>query len=220
MVDLSCLQVALWLCVCVAIYCTVRSIVCWKARQYLTSTTPRPPGATLYARLFNPLRRSLDIRPLRIIPYIDATHRDEAELLERADRLAHEIRAVLKQSPLADIHKTDCERQVEAVTDHLVNSLWMLSHLRRIDRILAAQPGPDNQARQISVELQTRLRAEMNRSIEQLAAIPLSLLQMELARGDIRVDRLARDMDETDKRLADLSASYAETKAVSSFARA
>ena len=129
---LICFQLALLVFAGAVVVATARSVMRWKTRQYLVSTTPHPAGAAMYAKLFNPLRRSLGIRPLRVIPYIDATHRDEVNLLERADRLTQEIDSALKQSSLSDIRKADCERQVSAIPDNIVNSLWALSRLRRL----------------------------------------------------------------------------------------
>jgi hypothetical protein len=209
------LQVALVVLAIAVVAAIARSVVRWRARQYLVSTTPHPAGAVLYAALFNPLRRSLGIRPLRVIPYVDALHRDEVHLLERADRLTQEIDNALKHSSLSDIRKADCERQAGAIPDNLVNSLWALSRLRRFERLIDKRSDPDGQQRRAVAELQSSLRAEMERSIEKLANITVSLLQVELARGDDRVSRLTRDLDETNDRLIDLSAGYAETKALS-----
>jgi hypothetical protein len=208
-------QVALVVFAIAVVAASARSVVRWKARQYLVSTTPHPAGAAMYAALFNPLRRSLGIRPLRVIPYIDALHRDEVHLLERADRLTSEIDGALKHSSLSDIRKADCERQAGAIPDNIVNSLWALSRLRRLGRLIDKRSDPDGQQRQAVAELESNLRAEMERSIERLSNITVSLLQVELARSDDRVSRLTHDLDETNHRLIDLSAGYAETKALS-----
>jgi hypothetical protein len=217
---LGCFQLILLVFASAVVLATARSVLRWKARQYLMSTTPRPTGATLYAALFNPVRRSLGIRPLRVIPYIDATHRDEVELLERADRLTSEICSTLKQSPLSDIGQADCERQARAVPDNIVNSLWTLSRLRRVERMIEPRTDSDGQQRQAIVEMESKVRAEMERSVEMLITIPVSLLQVELVRSDDRITRLVNDLDETNKRLIDLSAGYAETKALSRLADA
>lgn len=210
-----CVQLALIVFAAAVAVITARSIVRWKARQYLVSTTPHPAGAALYATLFNPLRRSLGIRPLRVIPYIDALHRDEVKLLERADNLTREIDSALKHSSLSDIRKADCERQADAVPDNIVNSLWALSRLRRLERLIDKQSDPQGQQRQAIAELECNLRAEMEQSVERLSGITVALLQVELARSDDRISRLAHDLDETNERLNDLSAGYAETKALS-----
>jgi hypothetical protein len=208
-------QLALFACAAVVAVIAARSIVRWKARQYLVSTIPQPAGAAMYAALFNPLRRSLGIRPLRVIPYIDALHRDEVHLLERADRLMQEIDNALKHSALSEIRKADCERQAGAIPDNIVNNLWALSRLRRLERLIDKGSDPDGQQRRAIAELRSNLRAEMERSVERLSGITVSLLQVELARSDDRVSRLTYDLDETNNRLIDLSAGYAETKALS-----
>ncbi len=212
---LNCFQLMLLIFVAAVVVATTRSVVRWKARQYFVSTTPRPAGAVLYATLFNPLRRFLGIRPLRVIPYIDVMHRDEVKLLERADRLTREIDSALQQSPLPDIRKADCERRASAVPDNLVNSLWALSRLRRLGRLIDARSDIDGQQRHVIAELESNLRVEMERSVERLSSITISLLQVELARGDDRVSRLMHDLDETNQHLIDLSAGYSETRAFS-----
>ena len=212
---LNCIQLLLLVFASAALVATTRSVVRWQARQYLVSKIPRPTGATLYARLFNPLRLSLGIRPLRVIPYIDGAHRDEVELLERADHLTREIRSALKQSPLSDIRKADCERQASAVPDNMVNSLWTLSRLRRLNHMIEPRSDPGGQQRQAIAELESKLRAEMRRSVDTLTTITVSLLQVELVRGDDRIARLMHDLDETNECLIDLSAGYAETRAAS-----
>jgi len=58
----------------------------------------------------------------------------------------------------------------------------------------------------------------MEQSIEMLSAIQVSLLQVELVRSEDRITRLVHDLDETNKRLIDLSAGYTETKALSRLA--
>jgi hypothetical protein len=212
---LTCFQLVLLVVAGIVVLAATRSIVRWRARQYLVSTTPHPAGAAMYATLFNPLRRFLGIRPLRVIPYIDALHRDEVRLLERADRLTREIDSALKQSCLSDIRKADCERQASAIPNDMVNSLWALSRLRRLARLIDKRSDPKDQQRRAIAELETNLRAEMERSVERLSGITVSLLQAELARSDDRICRLVRDLDETNERLIDLSAGYAEMKTLS-----
>ena len=208
----GCLQLVLLIIACAVVVSLARSIVRWKVRQYFVSNTPRPWGASLYAALFNPLRRSLNIRPLRIIPRMAEADRAAVDLLERADRLSREIRTVLKHSPAAGIRKADCERQTRAVPDNLVNSLWTLARLRRVYDTIDPQSDPDGQQRQTIADLQDKLLAEMKRSVDRLSAIPVSLVQVELARGDDSVDRLVKDLDATNQRLIDLSATYVEIK--------
>ena len=212
---LMCFQLVLFVFAGAVVAATTRSVMRWKARQYLVSTTPHPAGAAAYATLFNPVRRSLGIRPLRVIPYIDALHRDDVKLLERADRLTREIDSALKQSSLSDIRRADCERQAGAIPDNIVDSLWALTRLRRLERLIDKRSDPDGQQRQAIVELESNLRAEMERSVDRLSGITVSLLQAEISRSDGRVSRLAHDLDETNERLIDLSAGYSETQALS-----
>lgn len=189
-----------------------RATLRWKSRQYLVSATPSRPGARLYALIFNPLRRSMGIRPLRVIPYIDAAHRNQIEFLERADRLAREIRAALKHSPIAVERKATLERQAREIPDNLVKALWTLARLRRIAESIDPRYDPQGHARQDLTDMRDSIVSEMTHAIEVLSPIPVSLMKVELGRGDGAFDRLVSGLDETHKRLIDLSASYLEIK--------
>ncbi len=195
---------------------TFRSIVRWKSRQYLTSSRPRTLGTSVYSTLFNPIRRSMGIRPLRVIPHVAGDHRDEVEMLERADRLAREIRTALKHSPVATARKLSLKRQAREVPDNLVKALWTLARLCRIYDSLDPKYDQEGRNRQEITEMQSKLLAEMKHSVEILSSLPVSLMKVELARGDGGLDRLLAALDETNKRLLDMSASYMEIKELSS----
>lgn len=195
---------------------TFRAIVRWKSRQYLASSRPRMAGTSLYSAIFNPIRRSMGIRPLRVIPHVADDHRHEIEMLERADRLAREIRTALKHSPVSTARKSSLKRQAREVPDNLVKALWTLARLRRIYDSIDPRYDPAGQNRQEVTEMQNKLLAEMKHSVEILSSIPVSLMKVELARGDGGLDRLLAALGETNKRLLDMSASYMEIKELSS----
>ncbi len=212
----SCLTVAGWMLVVALVTATLwsasRSTLRWKSRQYLVSARQDNFGASLYAALFNPIRRSKGIRPLRVIPYLDDAHRSEIDLLERADRLAREVHETLKHNPVSPERKTAFERQAREVPDNVNRALWNLARLRRLSASVDPRSDPENQHQQTINDLENKTLAEMAQSVELLASLSVSLIQVELARGDRSVDRLLADLDESNKRLADLSSAYAESK--------
>ncbi len=215
----SCLTIGVWLVLAaliVAVFSSAyRATLRWKSRQYLTRTSPTSFGISLYSTLFNPIRRSKGIRPLRVIPFIDESHRNEIDLLERADRLAREVKDALKRSPVSDIRKTSFERQAREVPDNVAKALWHLARLRRLSASIDPQLAADQQNRQDLLDQETKIQAAMTQSVELLAALPVSLIKVEIARSDRAIDRLAADLDESNKRLIDLSAAYAESKQLS-----
>jgi len=194
---------------------TYRSIVRWKSRQYLRGAHPRPLGATVYSTVFNPVRRRLGIRPLRVIPYVDDAHRHEVDMLERADRLLRQIRASLKHTPINTARKATLEWQAREVPDNIVKALWTLARLRRIRESIDPRFDRDGENSSQLAELQDELISEMMHSLEILSSIPVSLVRLELARGDSAVDKVLVELDETNRRLLDMSASYAEIRAIS-----
>ena len=210
----------LWACfglfAVLTIWLSFRATVRWKSRQYLASSTPTMVGTAIYSAVFNPIRRWMGIRPLRVIPHLDAAQRNQVEMLERADRLAREIRIALRHNPVSSVRKISFERQAREVPDNLAKALWTLARLRRIDDSLDPQYDRDGQNRQEITDMQNKLLAEMKHSVEILSSIPVSLMKVELARGDGGLDRLLAALDETNKRLLDMSASYTEIRALSS----
>jgi hypothetical protein len=126
-----------------------RSTVRWKSRQYLVSSRPKTLGISVYSAIFNPIRRSMGIRPLRVIPHVDDARRSEIEMLERADRLEREIRAALRHSPIGAL---EIIAEAGAWRRRTWSRRWTLARLRRVydsldprliatDRIAARSPG-------------------------------------------------------------------------------
>jgi hypothetical protein len=60
--------------------------------------------------------------------------------------------------------------------------------------------------------MMNQLRSEMQHSVEVLSSISISLVKVQLAHDDLATDRLLADLNESNQRLRDLSASYHETR--------
>ena len=215
----NCLTLASWVFIVALVTATLwsagRSTLRWKSRQYLVSARQDNFGASLYAALFNPIRRSKGIRPLRVIPFSDEAHRSEIDLLERADRLAREVHETLQHSPVSAERKAAFERQAREVPDNINQALWNLARLRRLYTSIDPQSDPANHNRQAVSDLENKTLLEMAQSVELLASLSVTLIQVELARSDRSADRLLADLDESNKRLVDLSSAYAESKQLS-----
>ena len=57
-----------------------------------------------------------------------------------------------------------------------------------------------------------QLHGEMQHSLEIVSSLSISLVKVELAHDDLSTDRLLADLNDSNQRLRDLSASYAEVK--------
>jgi hypothetical protein len=207
-----------WLCLLpmtiIVLWLSVRSIVRWKSRQYLIREQPATFGTRLYSLLFNPIRRSMGIRPLRVIPRLSEEDRPSIAMLERTDRLLRGVRASLRRSPINAARRASIERQAREVPDNLVKGLWTLARLRHTQDSIDPRFDPGDQNRQEIEVIRQRLLAEMTRSVETLSNIPVSLIKIEMARSDGSVDKVLSELDDSNKRLIDLSASYAEVRAI------
>src|SRR5512139_33446 len=166
----SCLTFAGWILIVALVTATLwsasRSTLRWKSRQYLVSARQDNRGASLYAAVFNPIRRSKGIRPLRVIPFTDDAHRSEIDLLERADRLAREVHETLQHSPVSTERKAAFERQAREVPDNINQALWNLARLRRLYTSIGPQPDLAHQNRQVIGDLENKTLLEMTQSVE------------------------------------------------------
>ena len=182
----------------------------WRRGHYVRKTKPGGVPAAHLA-LLNPVRKAYGQSPLWLIPDhgIDA---DERDMVEHANRLAYEIRDAVKESPLSPQKRSSFQLQAGEVPHNLEMALWKLARLRRIAASIDARYDQNGQKHQEIEHMVHQLRDVMQHSVEVLSSISISLVKVQLAHDDIAADRLLADLDESNQRLKDLSASYAEAK--------
>jgi hypothetical protein len=182
----------------------------WRRGHYVRKTKPGGVPAAHLA-LLNPVRKAYGQSPLWLIPDhgIDA---DERDMVEHANRLAYEIRDAVKESPLPPRKRSSFQRQAGEVPDNLVKALWKLARLRRIAASIDQRYDEQGLKHQELDQMVHQLRGEMQHSVEVLSSISISLVKVQLAHDDIATDRLLADLNDSNQRLRELSASYAEVK--------
>lgn len=172
----------------------------------------KPGGLTAaHLALMNPIRTAYGRPPLWLIP-ARCIETDERDMVEHANRLAAEIRDTVKDSPLPARKRSSFEQQAGEVPHNLEMALWKLARLRRIAASIDYRYDQDGHKHQEIELMVNQLRGVMQHSVEVLSSISISLVKVQLAHDDIAADRLLADLNESNQRLKDLSASYAEVK--------
>jgi hypothetical protein len=156
------------------------------------------------------LLRMLSLTGERPLP----RHMKENQLAYEAERLLDEIEAVVKQSSTPSAARQSLTHQSREVCDHIASALWKLYHLRRV-RQLAEHHYTSANIRQAALEakeMEDRLLIEINRSLEVLFCIPVSLMRVDQAHRDHVADRLIADLGEANQRLREVAATYSEMR--------
>ena len=171
------------------------------------------PGwlTTLHVALINSIRKSFDQPRLWIIPE-QHVESDERAMLTHANRLVDEIGDALKYSPLPVAKRASFERQTRQVPGNLSKALWKLARLRRIAESIDAEYDKEGHKHQELATMAGQLHDEMLHSLELVSSLSISLVKVQLAHDDLSTDRLLADLDDSNQRLRELSASYAEVK--------
>ena len=173
----------------------------------------RRPGGLPAAHLavLNPFRKLSNRAPLWLVPD-HGIQLDELEMVEQANRLGDEIRDALAERPFTAEKRASFEKQAREVPGNLVQALWKLARLRRIAAAIDQRYDEEGLKHQELEQMVNQLRGEMQHSAEVLSAISISLVKVQLAHDDLATDRLLADLNESNQRLRDLSASYHEVR--------
>ena len=161
--------------------------------------------------LINLLRKTFDQPRLWLIPEHHIGP-DERAMQSHAARLVYEIDDALKCSPLPPEKYISFEQQTRQVPGNLNRALWKMARLRRLAESIDYEYDKDGQRHQELDAMAKQLHGEMQHSLEIVSSLSISLVKVELAHDDLSTDRLLADLNESNQRLRDLSASYIEVK--------
>lgn len=181
-------------------------------RRTLYIARDKPGRLTrVHVALINLLRKPFEQPRLWLIPehHIEP---DERAMQTHAARLVYEIDDALKCSPLPPEKYASFERQTRQVPGNLNRALWKVARLRRLAESIDHEYDPDGQRHQELDAMTKQLHGEMQHSLEIVSSLSISLVKVELAHDDLSTDRLLADLNDSNQRLRDLSASYAEVK--------
>ncbi len=139
-------------------------------------------------------------------------YRLEVQSISNADMLYGEVSDALKHCPISVEKKLSFEQQTSQVPNNITRALWKISRLERLFKSVGNRSKQAIQSQSEIKSMRTQLIKEINHSLDILTAIPVSLLRVELAHGDLEVDRLFAELNESNKRLRDLSSTYTEAR--------
>lgn len=170
----------------------------------------RPGGFTAWhAATLSRIRRWIGRPAIHVVPQLGVST-EERLLVKRAVKLAGEVLASARQGAAPETQRALLARQAEAVPANIAGALWRLARLRRIRR--AADPKTDQGRETIQqiAALENDLLAGINQALDRLAALPMNMVQLEMARDTRRAEQLLSELSESNSRLEDLSSTYRE----------
>jgi hypothetical protein len=181
-------------------------------RRTLYIARDRPGWLTrAHLALINSLRQAFSQPRIWLVPdnYVEPAER---AMQTHAARLVYEIDDALKCSPLPPEKYAIFERQTRQVPGNLNRALWKLARLRRLAESIDDQYDQDGRRHQELAAMTAQLHGEMQHALELVSSLSISLVKVELAHDDVSTERLLAALDDSNQRLRDLSASYAEVK--------
>ncbi len=170
----------------------------------------KPGGFTAWhAATLSRIRKWIGKPAIHVVPQLGVST-EERLLVKRAVKLAGEVLAALRQGATPETQRALLAQQAEVVPANIAGALWRLARLRRLKR--AADPRTDQgreTIRQITA-LETDLLASINQSLDVLAAVPMNMVQVEMARDTRRAEQVLSHLNESNSKLEDLSSAYRE----------
>ncbi|MFN4294431.1 MAG: hypothetical protein ACK4JD_09890 [Thermoflexales bacterium] len=136
----------------------------------------------------------------------------EGQYAADAVRLVDEIKDVLKSCPIPYEQKAELLRQVRDVPGNVNRAVCKLNRLRRIKKIAKRAEGAANVLGEIEA-MERGIVGELRRTHETLLTVPVTLMKVDVARGERNLDRIIAELGETNRRLNDLADSYSEVRA-------
>jgi len=149
-----------------------------------------------------PERRILNIRSdLNLIDHSEWAHVDHAR------RLVTETKDILASSSLAPKQRAELLRQLNQVPENIIRALGKLQRLRRVKEI-AKSSGHARAVLDEIAHLEAQILAGLRNAYQTLLAAPVTLMKLDLARGDRDLQHIIAELGEANQRLRDLAESY------------
>ena len=170
----------------------------------------QPTGFTAWhAAMLTRIRRLIGKPAIQLVPQTMISP-DERLLVKRATKLAGEVLSALRQSPVPETQRSQVVQQTEDVPANIAKALWRLARLRRIKRSADPKTEQGQQTAGEIAALEQSLLAEMSHSLDVLAAVPMNMVRVELAKDTRHAEQVLADLNESNSKLQDLSEAYRE----------
>ena len=141
----------------------------------------------------------------------------ESAQLWRAKRLLAEAREAIRCSRITWDRKSALNRETRDLYDNIIKGVRKIDRIRRLRDLAARGTATDSAARiiQEAAAMERQLLAELDRALDVLLSVPASLMRVEVTVDDREIDRLVRNLDDTNDRMRDLADAYDEVRATS-----
>jgi hypothetical protein len=160
-------------------------------------------------KMLNPLRRAFTKPPLLQVPSVRVTY-EERQMVKQAVKLTIAIAAALKNNPTIGADGALIQQRADEVPANMANALWRLDRLRRVKRTMEErlQDGLTNQTDVVAMDRQ--IIAEMQRSLDSLAQLPVNMMKVELQQATRPAERLLAELNETNQHLRDIDTTFSD----------
>ena len=131
----------------------------------------------------------------------------ERKMHDQACRLLSEINEALRHNQrIHSDSKSSLKAQANQTTAYVMASLGKVARIRKHKAVL-------NSERQSEItKLENRLLTEVGRSLDVLEDALVSLTILDVARGDVTIDRLLDNLQESNARLKDIADAHEEVR--------
>jgi|CXWL01.1.fsa_nt_gi hypothetical protein len=163
---------------------------------------------TFVLGFINPIRQKFNKPKIWIIPQY---RRGEQEI-SRASKLYLEATHALEHAPISQEKKFAFQKQAFFVPYNISKAIWRQSRLSDLYKSIQHN---SKQATKSQNEINTmidNLDTEISRSLDTLTTVSVSLMSVELALGDLEIDRLFNELGKSNNRLRELSDTYKNAK--------
>ena len=134
------------------------------------------------------------------------------EKTSKAIVLHNQVENVLLHAPVSEAKKKSFEYQSFQILFNLNKALWKQARSWNLYLAINHDTPQSKQSKMELESMMSKLNREIERSLDVLTTVSVSLLNVELAHGDAELDRLLNELDESNRRLRELSDAYKDSK--------
>jgi hypothetical protein len=205
---LGCLLAPLWIALAIPL---ILAYFAFKVLVYLINEAATSESGQRNATSAHRLRRKPSSTTAHRFGFL-RTKRSEPlvrQMKRHAERLFSEISEALKHNQrIPPEKKTALDKQTRQMTDYAMSSLQKIEQIHRRQAMV-------NETRRLELaRLERRLTAEVERALSMLEDALVSIITVDVAGGNSRIDRLVNDLSESNSRLRDTADAHDEIRSV------
>jgi hypothetical protein len=205
---LGCLLAPVWIALAIPL---ILAYLAFKVLVYLIAEAATAESGQRNTPAAHRFRWTSDSKTVHPLGALRSKRSDPAarQMKRHAERLFSEISEALKHNQrIPPDKKAALNKQTRQMTDYAVSSLQKLEQIHRRKAIV-------NETRRLELaRLERRLTAEVERALSMLEDALVSIITVDIAGGNARIDRLVNDLSESNSRLRDTADAHDEIRSV------